>query len=124
MPFLTPTSIAVIGASHEPGKVGHEIFKNLMTQGYKGHVYPVNPKGGSLIDREVFVSVKDLPTVDLAVIVTPAKTVPGILEECGAKGIKHTVIISAGFGAGHTKEGDALEKEVRTIAKKHGMSLI
>ena len=123
--LLIPTSIAVIGASHEPGKVGHEIFKNLMTQGYTGKVFPVNPKGGSLLDREVFTSIKDLPKdIDLAVIVTPAKTVPGILEECGVKGIKHIVVISAGFGEVHTKEGDALEKEVKSIAKKHGMQLI
>ncbi|MEK7591003.1 MAG: CoA-binding protein [Patescibacteria group bacterium] len=125
MSLLKPTSIAVVGASHEPKKVGHEIFKNLVTQGFQGKVFPVNPKGGSILDRPVFASVASIPdTIDLAVIVTPAKTVPGILEECAAKAIKNAIVISVGFSEVHTDEGIALEQDVKRIAKKNGMRLI
>src|SRR3989344_1011363 len=125
MGLFTPTSIAVIGASHEAGKVGHEIFKNLLTQGFTGKVFPVNPKGGVILEHKAFTSIREISEkIDLAVIVTPAKTVPGILEECGTKKINNVIVISAGFGEVHTEEGDALEKEVKMIAKKHGMQLI
>ena len=82
MEIFKPTSIAVIGASHEAGKVGHEIYKNLITQGFSGKVFPVNPKGGVILEHKTFTSIQDISEkIDLAVIVTPAKTVPGILEE-------------------------------------------
>ena len=81
MGLFTPTSIAVIGASHEAGKVGHEIFKNLLTQGFKGKIFPVNPKGGEILGNKEFASIEEISEkIDLAVIVTPAKTVRGILE--------------------------------------------
>lgn len=125
IPIFSSTSIAVIGASHEPKKVGHEIFKNLITQGYKGKVFAVNPKGGSILGMPVFESVTRIPeNIDLAIIVTPAKTVSGILRECAAKGIKDTIVISAGFSEVHTDEGMKLEQEVQKIAKKHSLRLI
>lgn len=122
---LNPTSIAVIGASAQEGKVGHDILKNLLTQGYAGKVFPVNPKGGEILGTTAYVSVKDIPeTPDMAVIVIPAKFVPDALEECGAKGIKTVVVISAGFGEVHTAEGRDLEDELITIARRLEINLI
>lgn len=125
MSLLTPTSIAVIGASAQEGKVGHDILKNLLTQGYEGSVFPVNPKGGEILGKTAFMSVAEIPSVpDMAVIVIPAKLVPGALTECGEKGIKNVVVISAGFGEVHTEEGKQLEAELVTIAQKYGINLI
>ncbi|MSR86784.1 CoA-binding protein [Candidatus Peribacteria bacterium] len=125
MSFLSPTSIAVIGASTEEAKVGHMVLKNILTQGYKGAVYPVNPKAPEILGKKAYPSVAAIDgTVDLAVIVTPGKTVPGLLEECGAKGIRSVIVISAGFGETGTKEGHALEEEVVRITKQHKINLV
>jgi len=125
MSFLDPNSIAVIGASATEGKVGHDILKNLVTQGFAGTVYPVNPKGGEILGAAVFATINDLPTVpDLAVIVIPAAAVPKALTGCGDKGIKNVVVISAGFGEVHTDEGKKLEEELVTIAKKYQIALV
>jgi acetyltransferase len=125
MSLLTPTSIAVVGASSEPGKVGHEIFKNLQTQGFKGKLFPVNVKRPEILGVKAYPSVKDLPeTPDLVVVVTPATTVAGVLEECGSKGVKTVIVISAGFGEIGTDEGRAKEHELANIAKKHGITLV
>ncbi|HVW66198.1 MAG TPA: acetate--CoA ligase family protein [Candidatus Peribacteraceae bacterium] len=125
MSLLSPTSIAVIGASSVEGKVGHDILKNLLTQGYGGTVFPVNVKGGEILGKKVFVSVKDIPdTVDLAIIVIPAAAVPQALTECGEKGIKNAVVISAGFTEVHTDDGKKLEEELVSIAKKYDIALI
>lgn len=125
MTLLNPASIAVIGASAQEGKVGHDILKNLLTQGYNGKVFPVNPKGGEILGATAYASVKDIPQMpDMAVIVIPAKLVPDALEECGAKGIKTVVVISAGFGEVHTAEGRDLEDELITIARRLEINLI
>ena len=110
MSLLSPTSIAVIGASAEEKKVGHIILKNILTQDFRGKIFPVNPKGGEILGLPVFTSVTDIPgTVDLVVIVTPGKTVPALLEECGKKGVKTVIVISAGFGETGTEEGGSIE---------------
>lgn len=125
MSLLHPASIVVIGASAEETKVGHIVLKNILTQGYTGAVHPVNPKGGEILGLPVYTSVGSVEgDVDLAVIVTPAKTVPGILEECGGKGVKNVVIISAGFGETGTDEGHALEDEVKRIAQQYEITLV
>jgi acetyl coenzyme A synthetase (ADP forming)-like protein len=125
MSLLSPSSVAVIGASSQEGKVGHDVLKNLLTQGYGGKVFPVNPKGGEILGATVYASIKDIPeTPDLAVIVIPAVAVPGALTECGEKGIKNVVIISAGFGEVHTDEGKKLEDELLNIAGNFGITLI
>jgi acetate---CoA ligase (ADP-forming) len=125
MSILDPQSIAVIGASATEGKVGHDILKNLLTQGYGGTVFPVNPKGGEILGATVYASINDIPAVpDLAVIVIPAAAVPAALTECGEKGIKHAVVISAGFGEVHTDEGKKLEEELTAIAENYQISLV
>jgi acyl-CoA synthetase (NDP forming) len=96
MSLLSPSSIAIIGASAEEKKVGHIVLKNLISQGYKGAIYPVNPKGGEILGKTAYASVAAIPgEVDLAVVVTPAKTVVDLAEECGKKGVKTLVVISA-----------------------------
>ncbi len=125
MCLLAPRSIAVIGASTQPGKVGHDIVNNLVTEEFMGKIYPVNPKAEKILGLTTYASVKDIPSdVDLAVIVIPAPAVPGALRECGEKGIKNVVIISAGFKEVHSAEGIALEEELASIVKQYGISLV
>lgn len=125
MSLLEPTSIAVIGASATEGKVGHDILKNLLSEGYEGKVFPVNPKHSEILGIQTYASVSDIDAdVDLAVIVVPAPIVPSVLEECGVKGISNAIIISAGFGETATPEGKALEEELKAVARTHKMNVI
>lgn len=125
MSIFTPKSIAVVGASVNAGKVGHDILKNLLTQGFKGSVYPVNPKYPAILGVKSYPSVKDIPyPIDLCVIVTPAVSVPGIAKECGEKSIPSLVVISAGFKETHTEEGGKLEEELVHIVRNYQMNLV
>lgn len=122
--LLYPDSVAVIGASRDERKVGHLIFRNLVTQGYRGGVYPVNPKGGSILDRAVYPTISDIGApVTLAVIVTPAETVLELAEECGKKRVESLVVISAGFGEAG-EEGRKREEQLKEIAQRHHMNLV
>lgn len=124
MPFLAPKSIAVIGASSEPGKVGHYVFQNLV-EGYVGPLYPVNNKRAEILGRKTYASVTDIPAeVDVAIVITPATTVTAIADECGKKGVHTLVVISAGFGEIGTEEGRAREKELKAIVDRYPMRLI
>lgn len=118
---FSPKSIAIIGASTKEGSVGNDLVKNL-TKGYQGNIYPVNPKGGTLYDLEVYRSVSDISQkVDLAVIAVPAAIVPTVLQEAGQKKIPAAVVISAGFKeAGN----EAAEQELLKIADKYNITLI
>jgi len=122
--FFTPKSVAVIGASTEPGKVGYDIVRNMKEASFQGDIYPVNPKADVILELPVYKSVLDIPgTVDLAVIVVPAKIVISVLEQCGQKGIDAVVIISAGFketGA----DGAALQGQLMEVARKYGIRVI
>lgn len=121
---IEPKSVALIGASSEEKKLGHYILKNLL-DGYQGDVFPVNPKHEEMLGKTCYHAVGDIPgEVDMAVIVTPAATVPALAEECGKKKVKTLVVISAGFGELGTKEGHEKEAELAAIAEKHGMSLV
>lgn len=125
MPFLKPTSIAVIGASQTAGKVGHAILENLLTQGFKGEVYPVNPKHTEILGKKAYASIDDIPEVpELAVIVTPAPTVPSLTKGCVEKGVQTLVIISAGFSETGTAEGRSLEEEIQEVARQGKVELI
>ena len=117
MSLFEPKSIAVIGASATKGKVGHDILKNLIEEGYAGDIYPINPKHGEILGKKSYKSVKDIDgTIELAVVVVPAKVVPTVLEECIEKSIKNVVVISAGFAEVGTEEGKALEEKIQQIA--------
>ncbi len=119
--LFNPRSIAVIGASETRGKLGNDVMRNIVDSGFDGRIYPINPKGGEIIGHQVFRSVKDISgDVDVAIIVIPAKFVLESVEECGEKGVRALVIISAGFKeVGH--EGNEAEKQIIDTAEKYGM---
>ncbi len=121
--FFYPKSVAVIGASRTPGKVGYELLKNLKEK-YRGKIYPINPKADEILGLKAYPSIKDVPDeVDMAVISVPAAMVPKVAEECGEKGVKGLVVISGGFReVGH--EGAKLEEELVRVVRKYGMRLI
>jgi acetyltransferase len=122
--IFNPKSIAIIGASDEEGSVGYALMKNFIDLGFEGKVYPVNIHKTEILGLKAYQSVEQIPEpVDLAVIATPAKTVPEIVEQCGKAGIKGLIIISAGFkevGA----EGKALEDKILEIKNKYGLRII
>jgi acetyl coenzyme A synthetase (ADP forming)-like protein len=117
--FFSPESIAVIGASRIPGKVGYDILKNIIQYGYKGIVYPVNPIASEILGKKTYPSLLDLPgKIDLAVIVVHAKDVIKIIEQCGAKKVDSAIVISAGFkesGLGGAKLENELVKRAREV---------
>ncbi len=118
MYFFNPRTIAVIGASHTPGKVGYAILENLKAS-FKGKIYPVNPKGGEILGLKVYRSVLEIEdSVDLAIIAVKAQIVENVLEECGKKGVKAVVIISAGFKEVGNVEG---EERIKEIIEKYEM---
>jgi acetyltransferase len=122
--IFNPKSVAVIGASDEEGSVGYRLLRNLIGVGYRGVVYPVNPRKTSVQGIQAYPSVEELPRqVDLAVIATPARTVPDIVEQCGKSGVQGIVIISAGFRE-IGSEGKALEDQILAIKKKYAMRII
>ncbi len=121
--FLYPRSIAVVGASERPGTIGRAIISNI-TKGYKGEIYPITPSNQTVLGKQAYKSVLDVPgNIDLAVVVTPSKTVPSVLEECGKKKIKGAIIITAGFKE-IGGEGEELQRQVGEIARKYGVRII
>lgn len=131
--FFKPESVAVIGASDDPAKVGYAIFKNALyskiegtdrSEGFTGKVYGVNAKDPEVQGEKTFKSVLDIPDpIDLAVIAIPSKFIPGVIDECGRKGIKSVIVITAGFSE-IGEEGEKLEHEMLAAAKKHGIRII
>jgi len=122
--IFRPRSIALIGATENPNSVGRTVFQNLGRGGFQGVVYPINPKRNSVLSVKAYPSLSALPEkVDLAVICTPAKTVPGIIQDCVKAGITGAVIISAGFKE-TGPEGVALEKQILTDARAGGMRIV
>lgn len=122
--FFKPRGVAVIGATERQGSVARTIVWNLMSTSFGGTIFPVNPKYGSILGIKAYSSVGAIPDpVDLAVIVTPARTVPGIIQECVDAGVPAAIIISAGFKEIGPK-GAALEEEVLRIARKGNMRIV
>ncbi len=122
--FFAPDSIAVIGASRRPGTVGYQIVDNLVTHGFQGAVYPVNPKARSVHSLPAWRSVRDIPEpVDLAIVVVPKELVLDVVEECGAKGVSAVVVISAGFRE-VGEEGALREARLMDRIRAHGMRLV
>ncbi|MDD4043379.1 MAG: acetate--CoA ligase family protein [Anaerolineaceae bacterium] len=119
---LKPKSIAVIGASTNPDKIGYKVVLNLKNCGYENPVYPINPDAEEILGYKCYASIKDVPyVVDLAVVTVPAKVVPTVTREAGEKGVKGLSIITSGF----SEVGDhALEEEVVSIAREYGMRVI
>ena len=115
-----PSSVAVIGVSTSPDNMGQGIVFNLTEFGFQGIIYEVGPKGGVFAGRRIYKSVLDIPdAIDLAVILTPARVVPHILEECGQKGIRWAVVESAGFRE-YGAEGKKIEEDIVRVSAKWG----
>jgi acetate---CoA ligase (ADP-forming) len=122
--LFAPKSIAVIGASNREGSVGRAVFTNILLNEYTGTVYPVNPKDRSISGVRAYQSISDLPeSVDLGVIVVPASAVSSVTEQCGKKGVKGLIIISAGFKE-VGGDGVDLERQVLSLAQKYSMRLV
>lgn len=122
--FFHPRGVAVLGASANPTKLSYGVLHNLVTHGYLGPVYPVNPKGGEMLGLKVYPSLAEVPDpVDLAVIVLPASQVARALEDCGKRGIRHAVLIASGFGE-LGAEGKEQEEQLRRIARRYGIRFI
>jgi acetyl coenzyme A synthetase (ADP forming)-like protein len=122
--FFYPKSIAVIGASRERGSIGGEIFHNLLTFGFEGPVYPVNPKADVVQCVPAYPSIEAVPgPVDLAILVVPAAHVTAVAEACGRKGVRAIVVISAGFGETGA-DGRARQADLVRVCRAAGMRLI
>ncbi|RLF79167.1 CoA-binding protein, partial [Thermococci archaeon] len=117
-----PKSVAVIGASNKEGKIGNAIMKNLINFGFKGKIYPVNVKESEVMGLKAYKSVLEIPgEVDVAVIAIPGRFVPQVLEECGQKGVKGAVVISAGFKEAGNVE---LEEKLVEVARKWNIRVV
>ena len=122
--FFYPKSIVVIGVSTSPTNMGQNIVNNLVKAGYKGLIYSVGPKGGVIFGQSIYPCVEEIEhEIDLAVIFTPAKIVPQIMEECGRKGIRRLVIETGGFSE-YLDERKDIEKKIMDIAEKWGIRFI
>jgi acetyl coenzyme A synthetase (ADP forming)-like protein len=122
--FFRPRSIAVVGASRDPEKLGHAVVANIIEGGFPGEVYPINPKADEILGYKAYPSVLDVPEeIDLAVIVIPYRLVNGVVQECGQKGISSVVVISAGFREAG-REGLEREVELMEIAREHSIRVI
>ncbi len=122
--IFSPRSVAVVGASRHPGKIGYELVHNLVVNEFKGRVYPVNPKAQAIHGLPCYASVAALPeAVDLAIITVPAADALEAVEACGKKGIKGLIVITAGFreigGVGVDRERD-----LTALVQKYGMTMI
>jgi acetyl coenzyme A synthetase (ADP forming)-like protein len=120
--LFEPRSIAVIGASHVPGKIGYIVVENIIADGYTGKVYPINPKKGELLGCTVYDSVEAVPgEVDIACLIVPSPLVFQAVESCARKKVKHLLIISSGFSeVGNTRE----ESKIAEYARNHGMRVM
>jgi acetyltransferase len=122
--IMSPKSIAVVGATNRPGSVGLAVFRNILTAGFQGVLYPVNPKARYVQSVKAYPKLEDIPDeVDLAVVIVPAEIVCPILEEAGQKQVKGGVVITAGFKeiGGH---GVELENSVKQVAAKYNICLV
>ncbi|MDD3894829.1 MAG: acetate--CoA ligase family protein [Syntrophomonadaceae bacterium] len=123
-PFFEPESIAILGASGDPAKPSGRPQAELINKGYKGEIYPINPKYPEISGLKCYPSLADIPgKVDLVIISMPAKSVYAALEQCIAKGVKAAVIFSSGF-AEIGPEGGILQEKITKLARKHGIRLL
>ena len=123
-PIFSPKSIAVIGASRSPTKLGFEILQNILVNGYEGKVFPINPEAPEILGLQALPSVVAVKEdIDLAIIVVPAEFVPKVMTECAKKKVKGAIIVTSGFGE-TGERGRKLEDEVLAIARKGGIRVI
>ena len=122
--FTNPKSLAVIGASNTLGKIGNALLSNLLGSGYKGKIYPINPKEKDILGLPCFASLAEAPgDIEMAIFCIPARKALETAEECGKKGIKNLVVITAGFKE-IGREGAELEKEFMSVCDRYGMRVL
>lgn len=122
--LMRPESVAVIGASNTPGKIGYAVVRNMMSSGYKGEIYPINPKETEIAGLKAYPTAIDVgKPIDVAVICVPAKATLSVAEDCGKAGVKFLIVITAGFKE-VGKEGRELEEQLVEIARKYGMRIV
>ena len=123
--IFNPGSVAVIGASDNPGKLGSHVMKSLTQGQYPGRIYPVNPGKNEIMGIKTYPSLSQVPdTVDLSIIVLPADQVPKIIKECQERDVKGLVLITAGFKEIEDKRGESLQKEITELADQSGIKII
>ena len=124
LPFFRPNGVAVVGSSRDPLAVGHRALDALIRSGFRGLIYPVNPKAVEVAGLRCYPSVRELPgPVDLAVIAVPAPAVPGAVDDCATHGVRALVVLSAGF-AEVGAEGAALQKVLVEKVRGYGMRMV
>ncbi|HEY8478042.1 MAG TPA: acetate--CoA ligase family protein [Chloroflexota bacterium] len=122
--FFAPDAVAVVGAGRDPRNLGRAIVRNIVASGYPGPVYPINPHAAEIEQLRAYPSVLDVPgPVELAVVAVPAPVVPTVVEECGRKGVRGLIVISAGFRE-VGPEGLRREREIVRLAHQYGMRLL
>ncbi len=123
--LFNPCTVAVVGASENPAKLGAHVMKSLISGNFKGKIVPVNPGAPSIMGIPAYGSLEDFPEpVDLAIVVLPAKLVPGIFQDCSRKGVKGVVLISAGFREIDDSQGAALQSRLADFANRAGIPVI
>ena len=121
--FFNPSSVALVGASSNTSKLGYRILKNLIDGGYKGAIYPINPKGETILNLKGYKSINDLPEgPELVLMVVPANIVNDVAKRCGERGVKGLIVISAGLKEAG-KEGKEKEEELKKKVKEYNMRL-
>jgi len=122
--IMNPRSIAVVGATNRPGSVGLAVFRNILSAGFEGVLYPVNLKAKSVQSVKAYPKLMDIPDeVDLAVVIVPAEAVCSVMEEVGQKGVKGAIVISAGFRETGGR-GVELENRLKEVAEKYDIRLV
>jgi acyl-CoA synthetase (NDP forming) len=123
--IFNPGSVAVIGASDNPGKLGSHVMRSLTEGKYPGRIYPVNPGKSEMFGMKTYPSLLQIPeSVNLSVIVLPAGQVPKIIKECKEKGVKGIVLITAGFKEIEDKRGESLQQEITELSNQFGIKII
>lgn len=121
--FLRPRSAAIVGASPQRGSPRNTLVRNLQKHGFDGRIYPVSPSNPEIEGLKAYKSVSDLPEAcDVALIITPAQTVPGVIEECGKRGIRNAIVFSSGFE--EVEGGKEIALSLAAAAREHGVSVI
>ncbi|MCE2947420.1 MAG: acetate--CoA ligase family protein [Betaproteobacteria bacterium] len=122
--ILNPRRLAVIGASSDPEKRGYRAIRTLLADHYKGEIVPINPKASEILGLKCYPSIEAVPgEVDLALVCTPAKAAPEVIEACGRKGVKGALLLAGGFSEA-SEAGRLLEERTVEIARRHGVRLI
>ncbi|OUR75547.1 acetyl-CoA synthetase [Marinomonas sp. 42_23_T18] len=121
---LSPDTIAIVGASNDPTKRGYKAMMGLIDGGYEGDIYPINPKANKILGCKAYATLALIPlNVDMALICTPAKTIPSLIQQCGERGVKGVIILASGF-AEVDDAGAKLEQDVLDAAQTYGVRII